>query len=152
MKEKLAKLSASQLQNYLQDMQQKLTIINSKAAYQAQADVWDDLNVASNAYAAKLRKELPDLSTMTAAQVQQTLYDLQQQQTETQANEAAFQAGRKQELAAAKAWNQQTTDANAAAEAAMSSGGGGDASGGLYSLHPQLPAYNPAPIYIGWPW
>jgi hypothetical protein len=152
MKDKISKMSVSQLQNYLQDMQQKLAIINSKAAFDAQAVVLDDLNVASDAYAAKLRKELPDLATMTAGQVQQTLLDLQQQQTETRANETAFQTGREQELAAVKAWNKQTADANAAAEAAMSSSGG-NYSGGLYAPRPyQPPVYNPAPIIVGWPW
>jgi hypothetical protein len=152
LKDKISKMSVGQLQNYLQDMQQKLAIINSKAAFDAQAVVLDDLNVASNTYAAKLRKELPDLFTMTAGQVQQTLLELQQQQTETRANEAAFQTGREQELAAVKAWNKQTADANAAAEAAMSAGGG-NYSGGLYAPRPyQPPVYNPAPIVVGWPW
>jgi hypothetical protein len=151
-KDKIGKMSVGQLQNYLQDMQQKLAIINSKAAFDAEAIVLDDLNVASDAYAAKLRKELPDLSTMTAGQVQQTLLVLQQQQTETRANEAAFQTGREQEVAAVKAWNKQTADANAAAEAAMSAGGG-NYSGGLYAPRPyQPPVYNPAPIIVGWPW
>ncbi|HEV3416756.1 MAG TPA: hypothetical protein VG056_08095 [Pirellulales bacterium] len=150
--DKISKMSIGQLQNYLQDMQQKLAIINSKAAFDAQAIVLDDLNVASNAYAAKLRKELPDLATMTAGQVQQTLLGLQQQQTETRANEAAFQSSREQELATVKAWNQQTADANAAADAAMSAGGG-NYSGGLYAPRPyQPPVYNPAPIIVGWPW
>jgi hypothetical protein len=80
------------------------------------------------------------------------LIDLQQQQAQTRANEAAFQTGREQELAAVKAWNKQTADANAAAEAAMSSGAG-NYSGGLYAPRPyQPPVYNPAPIIVGWPW
>jgi hypothetical protein len=112
----------------------------------------DDLNVASNAYAAKLRKELPDLAIMTAGQVQQTLVDLQQQQAQTRASEAAFQTSREQELAAVQAWNKQTADANAAAEAAMSSAASNN-SGGLYTPRPyQPPAYTPAPIIVGWPW
>jgi hypothetical protein len=151
MKDKISKMSVSQLQSYLQDMQQKLAIINSKAAFEAQANVDYDLTVASTAYAAKLRKELPDLATMTAGQLQQTLFDLQQQQTETRADEAAFQKERAQELDLAEAANQRTADANAAAEAAMSSSGG-NYSGGLYAPRPQLPQYNPAPIIVGWPW
>src|ERR1700676_1044695 len=47
MKDEISKMSIGQLQYFLQDMQKKLAIINSKAAYAAQANVWYDLNVAS---------------------------------------------------------------------------------------------------------
>jgi hypothetical protein len=151
---KIDKMSAGQLQFFLQDMQQKLSIINSPAAYKAQANVLYNLNVASNAYAAKLRMMLPNLVTMTADQVQQTLFDLQQQENDTRADEAAFQQSNAQEISLIQAQNRQTAEANAAAEAEMSSSGG-NYGGGLYTPQVSMPQYNPAPIvtgFYGWPW
>ena len=154
MKGKIDKMSAGQLQFFLQDMQQKLSIINSPAAYKPQANLLYNLNVASDAYAAKLRMTLPNLVTMTADQVQQTVFDLQQQENDTRADEAAFQQSNAQEVAMIQAQNRQTAEANAAADAEMSSGGG-NYGGGLYTPKVTQPQYNPAPIvtgFIGWPW
>ena len=97
--DRINKMSANQLQFFLQDMQQKLTLINSQAAYKAQANILYNLNVASDAYAARLRMQLPNLVTMTADQVRQTLVTLQQQEDETRSDEAAFQKSNAQEVA-----------------------------------------------------
>ena len=150
MNELIGKLSARNWQIYLQDMQQKLALINSPAAYKAQANILYNMNVASDAYAAKLRTELPNLVTMTADQVKQTLVDLQQQENDTRADEAAFQQENAQEVAMIQAQNRQTAEANAAADAA----GLGNYGGGPYTPRNPMPQYNPAPIITGiaWPW
>jgi len=149
--DRINKMSVAQLQFFLQDMQQKLTLINSQAAYKAQANILYNLNVVSDAYAVKLRMQLPNLVTMTADQVRQTLVDLQQQEDETRADEAAFQQSNAQEVAMIQAQNQQTAAANAAADSA----GLGNYGGSSYTPRNPMPTYNPAPIitgFGGWPW
>ena len=148
MNELIGKLSASQLEIYLQDMQQKLALINSPAASKAQANILYNMNVASDAYAAKLRAQLPNLVTMTADQVKQSLFSLQQQENDTRADEAAFQQENAQEVAIIQAQNRQTAKANAAADAA----GLGNYGGGPYVPRNPMPTYNPAPIITGLPW
>jgi hypothetical protein len=149
--DQINKMSVGQLQFFLQDMQQKLTLINSQAAYKAQANILYNLNVASDAYAAKLRTQLPNLVTMTAEQVKQALVDLQQQEDNTRADEAAFQKSNAQEVALIQAQNEQTAAANAAADSA----GLGNYGGSPYAPRNPMPAYTPTPIitgFGGWPW
>ncbi len=149
--EQINKALTNELQAFLQDMQQKLKLINSQAAYKAQANILYNLNVASDAYAAKLRTQLPNLVTMTADQVKQTLVDLQQQEDQTRSDEAAFQKSNAQEVALIQAQNEQTAAVNAAADSA----GLGNYGGGPYAPRNPMPTYSPAPIitgFGGWPW
>jgi hypothetical protein len=151
---RLNKMTAPELRNYLADLQQKLAIMASPEATEARSYIGYNLSVASDAYAAKIRRGLPDVLNMNALQVKQALYNLQQQQAATQANEAAFQQQRQTQLKLVQQWNQQTADASAAAAAQMNSWSGGGYSPAPPPQNP-MPTYNPAPIvtgYYGWPW
>ncbi len=143
------KMSAAELQNYLSDLQQKLAILASPEAIAARSYIGYNLSVASDAYAAKIRRGLPDVLNMNALQVKQALYNLQQQQAATKANQAAFDAQRQAQVKLVQQWTQQTADAQAAAAAQMNSAPSG---GGYVPPQNPMPTYNPAPIYTGWGW
>ena len=105
------------------------------------------MQVASDAYAARFRRQLPDVLTMNALQVKQALYDLQQQRASVDANEAAFEQQRKTELRLIRQANEQTAQAIASAPTIPVGGG--------YAppIQNPMPRYNPAPIVTGWlPW
>jgi hypothetical protein len=149
---RLDKMSAAELGNYLADLQQKLAILSSPEAIAARSYIGYNLSVASNAYAAKIRRGLPDVLNMNALQVKQALYNLQQEQAATKASQAAFDSQREAQVKLVQQWTQQTANAQAAAAAQMNSA----PSGGGYvppaiPTNP-MPTYNPAPIYWGWPW
>jgi hypothetical protein len=152
--ERFNKMSAAQLQNYLADLQEKLKILSSPEAVALRSDTAYNLSVASTAYAAKIRRSLPDVLNMNALQVKQALYNAEQQQAGVKARQAAFDQQRAAQVKLVQQWNQQTADAQAAAAAQMNSA----PSGGGYAppAIPQnpMPTYNPAPIYWGWgfPW
>jgi hypothetical protein len=76
---RLDKMSASELRNYLSDLQQKLAIMSSPEAISIRSYIGYNLSVASDAFAAKIRGQLPDVLNMNALQVKQALYNLQQQ-------------------------------------------------------------------------
>ncbi len=149
--EKCDKMTASELRNYLADLQQKLQLVSSPEAISLRSYIGYNLSVASDAYAAKIRRQLPDVLDMNALQVRQAMYDLEQKQAGVKAREAAFQQQRQTQLKLVQQWNQQTADASAAAAAQAAS-----LSAGGYSPAPPprnpMPTYNPAPIYYGWGW
>jgi hypothetical protein len=151
--EKCNKMTAPELRNYLADLQQKLALASSPDATELRSYIGYNLSVASDAYAAKIRRQLPDVLNMNALQVKQAIYNLQQQQAAVKSREAAFQDQRQTQLKLVQQWNQQTANASAAAAAQMNSW-----SGGGYAAPPPprnpMPTYNPAPIYwgFGWPW
>ncbi len=151
--DKCNKMTATELRNYLADLQQKLALVSSPEAISLRSYIGYNLSVASDAYAAKIRRQLPDVLNMNALQVRQAMYDLEQQQAGVKAREAAFQQQRQTQLKLVQQWNQQTADASAAAAAQAAS-----LSGGGYASPPPprnpMPTYNPAPIYYGygWPW
>jgi hypothetical protein len=151
--DKCNKMTAPELRNYLADLQQKLALVSSPETTELRSYIGYNLSVASDAYAAKIRRQLPDVLNMNALQVKQAIYNLQQQQAGVKAREQAFQQQRETQLKLVQQWNKQTADASAAAAAQMNSW-----SGGGYSPPPPLrnpmPTYNPAPIitgYYAWP-
>jgi hypothetical protein len=150
---RLNKMTAPELRNYLADLQQKLAIMASPEATATRSYIGYNLSVASDAYAAKIRRGLPDVLNMNALQVKQALYNLEQQQAAVKSREAAFQEQRQTQLKLVQQWNQQTADASAAAAAQMNSWSGGGYSPAPPPQNP-MPTYNPAPIYYGygWPW
>jgi hypothetical protein len=154
--EKCNKMTAPELRAYLADLQQKLSLVSTPEATEIRSYIGYNLSVASDAYAAKIRRQLPDVLNMNALQVKQAMYNLQQQQAAVKSREAAFQDQRKTQLKLVQQWNQQTADASAAAAAQMNSWSGGGYTSPAPPRNP-MPTYNPAPIYFGygyggWPW
>lgn len=103
LKDKVAKMSAAQLQAFLADLQAKLAILSSKQAMEVRGVVEGTLNVLTDAAAAKYRQRLPDIANMNAAQIQQALINFQQQQAADAASEKAFQQSREAQVAAVTA-------------------------------------------------
>ena len=92
---------------------------------------------------------------MTAAQVQQALYDLQQRRNAEAASAKAFEQMRDQQVAAIREMNRQTAEANAAAEAQMSSSGGEAYTGywgGAYAPVRYIAPALPSRYFGGWRW
>jgi hypothetical protein len=158
MKEKVNKMSAAQLRSFLEDMQKKLAILGSKEGIDARNWAEGYLTVLTTARAEAFRKQLPDVANMTAAQVQQALYDLQQRRDAQAASQKAFDQTRDQQVASIREMKRQTADAIAEADAQMSNSGGDPYPGyygGVYA-----PVRYPGPIYSpvypryfgGWRW
>jgi hypothetical protein len=160
--EKVHKMTAPQLAAFLEDLQKKLAILGSKEALEARAWAESYLNTLSTAYAEKFRSKFPDVANMTAAQVQQGLYDLQQRRNLQAANQRAFDEARDQQVAAIREMNRQAAEASAAAQAQSSYSSGSPFpanSAGAYAplkysnpqYSPTLPGWNRG-WYGGWRW
>jgi len=128
-RDKVDKMSASQLQGFLADLQQKLKIMNGQQAMEARAWAEDYLSKFTPAAAEKFRRTLPDVANMNAAQLQQALYGLQQRQQGDAAGQRAFDQVRDQQVAAIRQKNLLSAEADAEANAQMSSSLGGYYSG-----------------------
>lgn len=85
---KIAGMSAEQLTDFLAELKQKLVILNSAEARSARRWMDETMAVAAPAYVQKIRAGLPDISGMTAAQLQQQL-DLFQDRIDTTRKSAA---------------------------------------------------------------
>jgi hypothetical protein len=157
--DKVNKMSASQLQGFLADLQQKLKIMSSPQAMEARAWAEDFLTKYTPAAAEKFRRTLPDVANMNAAQLQQALYQVQQRQNAEAANQRAFDQIRNQEVAAARQRNLMSAEADAEANAQSPSfgdyysGSYGGTTAGIYAplkYSSYVPRY---PGYLGgWRW
>lgn len=157
-KQKINKMSAAQLRAYLDDMRKKLAILGSKEGIEARSWAEGYLNVLTAARAEKFRQQLPDVANMTAAQVQQALYDLQQRRDARSASQKAFDQVRDQQVASIREMKRQTADAVADADAQMSYSSGDPYPGyygGVYApMRYPGPIYTPAypRLFGGWRW
>ncbi|MGA2256747.1 MAG: hypothetical protein ABSG53_19025 [Thermoguttaceae bacterium] len=161
LKDKVKKMSAAQLRAFLEDLQQKLAILGSKEAIAARAWAEDYLTHFTAAAGEKFRKTLPDVAKMTAAQLQQALYDLQQRREAEAASQSAFDQQRDQQVAAIRERNRLSAEADAQADSQAATIGGnpnpgnyGGYGGGYapvsYSGQFYAPIY---PGYLGgWRW
>ncbi len=70
LEQKVAGMSADQMTDFMDDLKQKLTILHSDEARDARKWLSETFAVAAPAYAEKLREKLPDIATLTAAQLQ----------------------------------------------------------------------------------
>ena len=149
---KVNKMSASQLRAFLEDLQQKLVLLGSKEAIDDRGWAEQYLNLLATPLAEKFRKSFPDVANMTAAQVQQALYDIRLRREGHAAYEKSFQEQRDQENAAITEMNRQSAEAQAQTQAAMDAQAGSQSGGGYAPIN--VPAFNPfaAPLAGGWRW
>ncbi len=117
-KARIDKMSASQLQSFLTDMQQKLAILNGPDAMEARAWAERRLNLYTAARAAEFRKTLPDVARMTAAQVEQALVELRLHRASVASEQQKFSQFRDQQVVATRQRLQAQASAAAAANAA----------------------------------
>jgi len=76
----VAKMSASQLQDMLDDMEAKLNVLFSPEAEEARAWLANYLTAYNQHGIEKIRQKLPDVAKLTAAQMRQELLRLDQEQ------------------------------------------------------------------------
>ena len=69
----IGRMSAEQLQRFEGDLREKLGVLTSEQAVEAQNYLAAKFLVASEAYARRIRQQLPDVLSMTPAQIEQRL-------------------------------------------------------------------------------
>ena len=119
---RVAKMSASDLEYLLDDLDAKFKILDTDEARDARAWVGQYLAVLSDHQRAKVLKDVPDVVKMSAAQLQQEILKIEQSRATLRRQQAAFDEGRQQLVQQAQSARQAT--AQAAAAAMQSSGGG----------------------------
>lgn len=129
---KVEGMSSHDLEYLLDDLDAKFRILDTAEARDARAWVAQYLAAMSDQKRAEVLKDVPNVVTMTAGQLQQEIQKLEQKRGSLQQQQAAFDEGRQQLVERAQAARQQTAAASAAAmrQAGVSyspyrSGGGG---------------------------
>jgi len=118
---KVEKMSPHDLEYLLDDLDAKFQILDTPEARDARSWVAQYLSVMSDQKRAEALKDVPNVVTMTAGQLQQEIQKIEQKRSSLQQQQAAFDEGREQLVQRAQAARQQTAAASAAA---MKQGGG----------------------------
>jgi hypothetical protein len=110
-------LPIDQLQDWLEDMEEKMTILMSPQAQEARAWLAQFLSVQAKYSPAEIQKMMPDVLRMSAAQVEERLQQFEQERAATQQTQAAFDRNRQQEVNAQRRANEQAQAAAIRAQA-----------------------------------
>jgi hypothetical protein len=89
--QRVARMSARELEFLLADMEAKFKILNSPEAREARAWLGQYLAVMSDKKRAEVLKDVPNVATMTAAQLQREIMKIEQKRTTIEQEQAAFQ-------------------------------------------------------------
>jgi hypothetical protein len=108
--EKIERMSAEELEDYLDDLEAKLQILMEAEARDARRWLNDTLSVASDKYAKKIREGLPDVANLSADELQAELDRFEYRRTQTQQSEAAIQQARKDRVRVVQAELRQQHD------------------------------------------
>jgi len=95
----ISRMTPAQLERFQSDIQEKLAVLNSDQAKQAGTYLTETFAVASPAYARKVRAKLPDVLTMTAAQINQQLDIFAVKHAAALKTQKTFEADRQQSIA-----------------------------------------------------
>jgi hypothetical protein len=117
-------MSSYELEYLLEDLDTKFKILESPEAKDARQWVGQYLSVMSDQKRAEVLKDVPDVVTMSAAQLQQEIGKIEQKRAALQQQQTAFNSSRQQLVDRAQAARQATAAASTAAAAQMNSGGG----------------------------
>jgi FtsZ-binding cell division protein ZapB len=133
---KVEKMSSHDLEYLLDDLDAKFKILDTPEARDARSWVAQYLSVMSDQKRAEALKDVPNVVTMTAGQLQQEIQKIERKRSSLQQQQAAFDEGREQLVQQAQAARQQTAAASAAATSRSSNvsyspyrGGGGGGGG-----------------------
>jgi hypothetical protein len=134
---KVETMSPNDLEYLLDDLDAKFKILDTAEARDARSWMAQYLSVMSDQKRAEALKDVPNVVTMTAGQLQQEIQKIEQKRGTLQQQQAAFDEGRQQLVQRAQDARQQTAAASAAAMSrtgSMSyspyrSGGGGGGGG-----------------------
>ncbi len=93
---KIASMSAAELQEFLDTTKDKLAVLMSDEAQQARSWVANYLSVLATHKAEEEKKKLPDVINMTSAQLEQYLHDFQRKRQGDKRKEQFFDSTRQQ--------------------------------------------------------
>jgi len=130
-------MSSFELEYLLDDLDAKFKILESPEAKDAKAWIGQYLSVMSDRKRAEVLRDVPDVVTMTSAQLQQEIDRIEQKRSSLQRQQQSFEQSRDLLVQQAAANRQQTAAAAAAAMAQTRAaafspyhGGGGGGGGG----------------------
>ena len=134
---KVENMSSHDLEYLLDDLDAKFQILDTPEARDARSWVGQYLSAMSDQKRAEVLKDVPNVVTMTAGQLQQEIQKIEQKRGSLQQQQAAFEQGRQQLVQQAQTARQQTAAASAAAMSRTGgvsyspyrSGGGGGGGG-----------------------
>jgi len=112
---KVERMSSHDLEYLLDDLDAKFKILDTPEARDARSWVGQYLSVMSDRKRAEVLKDVPNVVTMTAGQLQQEILKIEQKRGSLQQQQAAFDEGRQQLVQQAQETRQQTAAASAAA-------------------------------------
>ena len=112
---KVEKMSSHDLEYLLDDLDAKFEILDTPEARDARSWVAQYLSVMSDEKRAEALKDVPNVVTMSAAQLQLEIQKIEQKRGSLQQQQAAFDESRQQLVQQAQAARQQTAAASAAA-------------------------------------
>jgi len=101
-------MTAEEFGEFLLDMQNKLKILTSKEAREARAWLARNMALAAAPYRAKMRKKLPDVASMTAAQLDQALRTFEAQRAASAKESVDAASARKQQIQATQQYLQES--------------------------------------------
>jgi hypothetical protein len=120
----IGRMSSAQLQTFEADLRAKLDVLTSDRALDAQDYLAEKFLVASDAYARRIRQQLPDVLSMTPGQIEQRLSIFASKRRSRADIQSSFEQSRDQRVAAnsakLKARQQRRPSRNTAAVQAAS--------------------------------
>jgi pyruvate/2-oxoglutarate dehydrogenase complex dihydrolipoamide acyltransferase (E2) component len=119
---RVAGMSSYELEYLLEDLDSKFKILETPEAKDARQWVGQYLSVMSDSKRAEVLKDVPDVVTMSSAQLQQEIDKIEQKKTSLQQRQAAFDSSRQQLVERAQAARQATAAASNSAAAQAQSG------------------------------
>jgi hypothetical protein len=120
---RVAGMSSYELDYLLDDLDAKFKVLETPEARDAKDWLGQYLSAMSDQRRAEALRDVPDVVTMTAGQLQQEINRIEQKRSSLQQRQQAFDQGRRQLVDQAAAARQATAAASNAAAARMQSGG-----------------------------
>jgi hypothetical protein len=120
---RVAGMSSYELDYLLDDLDAKFKVLETPEARDAKDWLGQYLSAMSDQRRAEALRDVPDVVTMTAGQLQQEINRIEQKRSSLQQRQQAFDQGRQQLVDQAAAARQATAAASNAAAARMQSGG-----------------------------
>jgi len=121
---RVSAMSSYELEYLLEDLDAKFKILETPEAKDARQWVGQYLSVMSDQKRAEVLKDVPDVVTMSASQLQQEINKIEQKRSSLQQQQQAFDSSRQQLVDRAQVARQATAAASTAAAARMQSGAG----------------------------
>jgi hypothetical protein len=119
---RVAGMSSYELEYLLEDLDTKFKLLETPEAKDARQWVGQYLSVMSDSKRSEVLKDVPNVVTMSSAQLQQEIDKIEQKKADLQQRQAAFDSSRQQLVDRAQAARQATAAASNSAAASAQSG------------------------------